>query len=205
MTVEKTLIRSHVFNEIGNKTEDLLERFRAELKEAEGVTTGIKLAGTALDGILAQIDQEIEAHKLDLEQGALAKGWIVRAVHSLSNVMSQANNKTLIARGRVEATQYQLTILKQSYDVEKKRLETYSSPPQADNVIPLGGKERPLPLKARRMQEETQGELPKKRRGRKPKPLPTEAADTGTPSESQPNSMPPGPYKEEAVSTEETS
>ncbi len=205
MSVEKTVIRSHVFNEIGNRTDDLLERYRAELKEAEGAMTGIAYAGKAIEALLAQVDQDIDAHRLDLEQGKLAKSWVLRSMQALTSLQTQASAKTYVCKGRVEAMQAQVQTLKQLYDVEKARLAQYTAPPTADNVVPIDGRERPLPLKARRLQGEEPAPTEKKKRGRKPKPRPTEDGNIQSPAQSQTGHMPPGPYTGQPVSTEESS
>lgn len=179
MTVEKSIIRAHVLNELGSKTDDFLESYKGELKEHEGIALGLTRAEQATQALFPLIDKDIDSHQLDLVSGKLVKDWIVRNIASLQSLKETAKNQLFVTRGKIEAAQQQVAFIKRIYDIEKARLESYTQPQEThDNVIPIGGsesKERPLSLKTRRLQEE-QGGTSKKKRPRKKQLAPKTAA-----------------------------
>jgi chromosome segregation ATPase len=190
MTVEKSVLRAQLFEEVGSSIRSTLDAYQRELKEHEGALNGLHNAVQSVEGLLAHISKDIDENKLDIEVAKIVKLWMQRAVTVVGNLKQASANRILISKGKIEAVEKQLDTIKKAFDVEKGRLRLYTQQPDspvvtADNVVDITSAEREAPrsLKERRIQEEiSQKDVPAvptappanapiqlKRRGRKPK------------------------------------
>jgi len=116
-------IKALTYHEVGVKLDDQLEIAEREQSELAGARTAFTAAKTAVEGLTANIDKDIKEGTLSMEEGDLAKRWVLRGAAILQNLGIQAEVQKYQAQGKVIALRQVVKVAKSLYDSEKQSLD----------------------------------------------------------------------------------
>lgn len=146
MSVEKAELRAQVMHELGVRFDELHDSSQAAAHRAEGAEAALRESSELLSQQLhAAVDKEIEAGRLDLERGAIAKQWVTRASAFLSQLATKAQQVVPTQRGHAQGVSFIVEYLKRLHDAEIK---------QADQLRQRNTEEEFRSIKEERLQEE---------------------------------------------------
>lgn len=122
MGIEKAQLKRDTAQEIGAMLDDVLEDARIAHSKHCGAVDALNAAAKGVEHLLAEVDKQVTAGVLDLEQSKLAKDWLVRAVHGVQNMATKARGDMNAARGKVEFGEKAVAAVKKVYDRENAQV-----------------------------------------------------------------------------------
>lgn len=153
-------LRAAVMSEVGGRLDDSREVAVGENKQFEGAVAALAHTERQVEALCKDVDREIDDGRLDLEQAALAKKWIARAAGVVFSNRTMADNRRLMAAGKVAALDVELKVLKQRVEAERARMsmvQAAAASGMADPVVegqPAVEGRAHVPLRIRRLAEE---------------------------------------------------
>jgi hypothetical protein len=122
VNVNKAEIKIFTAHELGCRLDDLLESNTKDMYRLEGGVVALRQAITALDGLLAVVDKEMDADKFDLEQAKEIKRYVQRAVQVVTNMTLNTDNNRIAYGGRIAALTSAVEIAKKYQAEESKKV-----------------------------------------------------------------------------------
>jgi polyhydroxyalkanoate synthesis regulator phasin len=122
MSEWKAQLRAAVGEELGIKMDDALEAARAEMCRVDGARQAFTQLADKIEQLNKVVDKEVEEGKIaSLEEASTIKKWIARSVGIPKNLGLGAEVQFHVCRGKVEALEQQIKILKAFVDGERAR------------------------------------------------------------------------------------
>ncbi len=128
MTVEKSELRRAAIHDLGEKFDDILEQHEADKHRCEGAAVGFLHASRSVQALMVSVQKDIEEDIYDIATAEHVKKYIERAVIVLDNLAKNANNKKLMAEGKMEALTGVIAVTKKAYDVENAKVVQATTP-----------------------------------------------------------------------------
>lgn len=122
MSIEKSKVKVNVINELGNKFDDMLDRFKQDSMRYEGAKSGLKQAAKAIEGLTGHVDRDIKEDKYSIEVAAHVKKYIMHAIGILDNLATTAEISYHRTLGSIEATNTTIRVAKNMMDVENNKI-----------------------------------------------------------------------------------
>jgi len=185
MNIEKAQMKMGTAHEIGCRLDDSRESYLKEVSHWEGANAASLQVARGIEDLAKHVDKDIDEGQYDLEMGARIKKYLTRAATVANSVAAQAGQQSLLARGKVQAMEASLVLVRKLHDEEQKRVEAFEkavasgqirieSDGTQQAVIPvnipgvrpgMSIKEQRLAEDAAQTQVETPPALPEKKRG----------------------------------------
>jgi len=154
MNIDKSEIKISVAHDIGVRMDDVLEGAKADVARADGAAAIAVKISSDIEGLFAHVQKDIDAEKLDLEQGKLVMSWLVRAKGVASSHATQAAQGKFIAQGRVMAGEAAVKLVLGVKTDEENKVRAFSAA-LASGQVRIEDAGRPPPaIKAQRQTEE---------------------------------------------------
>lgn len=154
MSEAKGELRLAVMGEVGNKVEDMTEQAEAEAYRTEGASSALQRARNTVEGLQKQVDAELTAEALTVEQAQLVKRWLTKAVLAVEGLHLSATQVAAQARGKAEFGRQIVGNLKKLFTLEQSRLEAQRERRAAQGELAEEGDRHPgLSLKEQRQRE----------------------------------------------------
>lgn len=171
MGVEKSELKLAVLENLGCKSDDILESVERELHRAEGAIQALSLGSKAVRQLAQLVDDDLDKERYDIETATKVKEYLDRAGTLLDSMAQKATNQRMTGAGRVEmATQF-VQFLKKEHDLEalkKKSFEIRDEDDDSPSSRPVG--QRPAPsIKQQRLEEQANEDAAALMRGSVPK------------------------------------
>lgn len=171
MSVLKSELKQLVTHEVGVRVEDALEAAKRDLSVLEGRQGAFADGSRALEALLVSVDKDIEEEKYDAGVGEHVKRYVLRCVHAMGNLATNAANLRIAQTGKVQGFAQTIALLQNMMDAEKAKaaaiVAAESLPPPEYARERVEGT-RPASIKELRLAEESAAP-PKRRGGRKPR------------------------------------
>ena len=138
MNVNKAEIKIFTAHELGCRLDDLLESNTKDMYRLEGGVVALRQATTALEGLLAVVDKEMDAEKFDLEQAKEIKRYVQRAIQAVTNMVLNTDNNRIAYGGRIQALGLAVDIAKKYQDEESKKVASLQAAVEQNRVVKDG-------------------------------------------------------------------
>ena len=138
MNVNKAEIKIFTAHELGCRLDDLLESNTKDMYRLEGGVVALRQATTALEGLLAVVDKEMDAEKFDLEQAKEIKRYVQRAIQAVTNMVLNTDNNRIAYGGRMAALGLAVEIAKKYQDEESKKIASLQAAVEQNRVVKDG-------------------------------------------------------------------
>lgn len=148
MSEIKAEIKIATVGQIGSKIDDAVEAATKELHSYEGAEQALKQAIKSLEGLNAHVDKDLDEGKLEdmgpLQVAESIKRYIARCMGLVQNLATTAEVTCWKARGKVEALNTQVKILKGMYDAETAKLEGLRKAKDSGSIVDESGEKLPV-------------------------------------------------------------
>jgi len=138
VNVNKAEIKIFTAHELGCRLDDLLESNTKDMYRLEGGVVALRQATTALEGLLAVVDKEMDAEKFDLEQAKEIKRYVQRAIQAVTNMVLNTDNNRIAYGGRIQALGLAVDIAKKYQDEESKKVASLQAAVEQNRVVKDG-------------------------------------------------------------------
>jgi hypothetical protein len=138
VNINKAEIKIFTAHELGCRLDDLLESNTKDMYRLEGGVVALRQAITALEGLLAVVDKEMDADKFDLEQAKEIKRYVQRAVQVVTNMTLNTDNNRIAYGGRIAALTSAVEIAKKYQAEESKKVASLQEAVAQNRVIKDG-------------------------------------------------------------------
>jgi hypothetical protein len=149
----KSEIRAGAIHDLGSKLDDVLERARVALAQADGKNAAAQLIQQRLVTLTTNVDKDVDEGRYDLTTATLIKQYMSRAQTVAELTAAEAAAERHRATGAVAAMTTAVEITKKAFDTESALAKTM----QVDEISSKAPS-APISVKQRRREEDTQAE-----------------------------------------------
>lgn len=125
MNIEKAQAKMGTAHDIGCRLDDSREAYLKEVSQWEGSNGAALQIAKGIEDLAKHVDKDMDEGQYDLATATLVKKYLTRAATVAQAVGAQASQQALMAKGRVQAAEAGITLVRKIHDEEAAKVQAF--------------------------------------------------------------------------------
>lgn len=125
MNIEKAQAKMGTAHDIGCRLDDTREAYLKEVSQWEGSNAAALQIAKGIEELAKHVDKDMDEGLYDLTTASVIKKYLTRAATVAQAVGAQASQQTLMAKGRVQAAEAGITLVRKIHDEEAAKVKAF--------------------------------------------------------------------------------